>query len=196
MVLYNTFIGKAHKEAPMDWPVSSDPPLSVEELTAYVGPNADAYLATFERFRRTGETRFAFSWSWMACLWGVWWYLYRKMYLWAAIDFAVSVLFGWTLFVPILWAMGRAVTGDYLYFLHAGRKIREVRPLSGGDGPAGDPAHLARLAREGGVHKWILWAAVVGTLLLLVLGSLFFGLLWKMFPALHDVVPSPPGRWA
>jgi hypothetical protein len=46
------------------------------------------------------------------------------------------------------------------------------------------------------VHKWILWAAVVGTLLLLVLGSLFFGLLWKMFPALHDVVPSPPGRWA
>jgi len=180
----------------MEWHAPSAPPLSVEELTAYVGPNADAYVAGFERFRRTGETRFAFSWSWMAFLWGVWWYLYRKMYLWAAIDFAVSVLFGWTLFVPILWAMVRAVTGDYLYFLHAGRKIRDLRPSFGGGVSAGDPAYLGLLAREGGVHRWILWAAVGGTVLLLLLGSLFFGLLWKTFPALHDVVPNLPGRWA
>ena len=180
----------------MEWYAPSAPPVSPEELRAYVGPNAEGYVATFERFRRTGEARFAFSWSWMACLWGVWWYLYRKMYLWAAVDFAVSVLFGWTLFVPILWAMARAVTGDYLYYLHAGRKIRQLRPLSGGGEPPGDPEHLARLAREGGVHRWIVWAAVAGTILLLILSSLFFGLLWRAFPSLHDVMPSVPGRWA
>jgi len=180
----------------MEWHASSSPPVTAEELTAYVGPHAEAYVPIFERFQRFGETRFAFSWSWMACLWGVWWYLYRKMYLWAAIDFAVSVLLGWTLFVPILWAMLRAVTGDFIYFLHAKRAIRESRPLSGGGASSADPAHLARLASEGGVHKWILWAAVAGTILLLVLGSLFFGLLWRAFPSLHDVVPSVPGRWA
>ncbi len=179
----------------MDWHAPSAPPPSTEELTAYVGPNADAYLARFERFRRTGETRFAFSWNWMACLCGVWWYLYRKMYLWAAVDFALSVLFGWTLFVPVLWAMARAATGNYLYFLHSGRKIVESRPLSGGDAFSGDPAHLARLARQGGVHRWIPWAAVAGVVLLLILASLFFGLLWRMFPPLHDVWPSLPGRW-
>jgi hypothetical protein len=196
MVLYNTFNGNAHKEVPMDWHAPSAPPLSVEELTSYIGPNAGAYVGSFERFRRAGETRFAFSWNWMACLCGVWWYLYRKMYLWAAIDFALSVLLGWTLFVPVLWAMARAVTGDYLYFLQAGRKIRESRPVGGGAAPHRDPEHLARLAREGGVHKWIPWAAVVGGILLVILSALFFGLLWKMIPPLHDVWPSGPGRWA
>ncbi|MGE5248457.1 MAG: hypothetical protein ACM3L8_08940 [Verrucomicrobiota bacterium] len=178
----------------MEWHAAAPPP-SDEELKAYVGPNADGYVASFERFRRAGETRFAFSWNWMACLWGVWWYLYRKMYLWAAIDFAVSVLFGWTLFVPILWSMARAATGDYLYFRQAVRKIRELRPPPGVGAPAADVEHLARLAREGGVHRWILWAAIAGTILLLILAFLFFGLLWKAFPPLHDVVPSIPGRW-
>jgi len=180
----------------MDWYGPPASPLSADELRAYVGPNADAYVGSFERFRRTGETQYAFSWNWMACLCGVWWYLYRKMYLWAAVDFAISVVLGWTLFVPLLWAMARAATGDYLYFLQAQRKIRELRPLSGGGGPAGDSAYLGRLAREGGVHKWILWAAIGGTILLLLLGSLFFALVWKMFPPLHELWPSGPGRWA
>ncbi len=179
----------------MEWNSPTPTPLSAEELTAYIGPNAGAYRASFERFTRTEPPRFAFSWNWMACMAGVWWYLYRKMYLWAAVDFALSVFFGWTLFVPLLWAMARAVTGDYLYFRQADRKIRESRSPSFADNPSADAAHLARLAREGGVHAWIPWAAVIGTILLLILSVLFFGLLWTKIPHLHEIWRGERGSW-
>ncbi len=158
-----------------------------EEFAAYVGPKAEAYRVVFERFAPDGEPRFAFSWNWPAFFCGVWWYLYRKMYLWAAVDFALSVLLGWTFFVPLLWAAARALTGNYLYFLQADRKVREFRM------GATAPAELGRLAREGGVHRWVAWAAVAGILLLAVLSSLFFGLLWKMIPMIQSHWPPPPG---
>ena len=43
--------------------VPSSSPLSAEELTAYVGPRAERYRARFERFTRTGTTRFELSWN-------------------------------------------------------------------------------------------------------------------------------------
>lgn len=180
----------------MDPCAPSSAPLAAEELTAYIGPRAERYRARFERFTRTGATRFAFSWSWPAALAGLWWYLYRKMYWWALFDFVLGVLLGWTLFVPILWGIARAVTGDYLYFLQADRRIREARPLSSAGGPpAGDAPHLARLAAEGGVNAWVTWVAVAGTLLFLAVSLLAFGWLWKAAPPLRDLWPSPPGRW-
>ncbi len=179
----------------MYWRPPAASSLSAEEVSAYIGHNAEAYKTAFERFTRTGTPRFAFSWNWPAFFCGVWWYLYRKMYLWAAVDFALSVFFGWTLFVPLLWAMARAVTGNYLYFRQADRTIREFRSNPPG-GSAVDPANLARLAREGGVHRWIPWAAVIGVVLLLILSSLFFELVWRMVPPIHHRWPAPPGRWA
>ncbi len=108
----------------------SSAPATAEELTAYIGPRAERYRPRFERFNRTGTTRFELSWNNPAAFLGLWWYLYRKMYMWALVDFVLSVLLGWTLFVPILWGVARAVTGDYLYFLQADRRIREARPIS------------------------------------------------------------------
>jgi len=176
-------------------PASSPP--SPEEVTSFVGPKADRYRPRFERFTRTGAARFEFSWNWPAALAGMWWYLYRKMYAWALVDFALSVLLGWTFFVPILWAAARAVTGDYLYFRHADRKIREARPISSAGGaPPTDTAHLARLAAEGGVHAWVPWAAVAAILLVLALGTLFLGIVWDAIPPLRDLWPDRPGRWA
>jgi len=129
--------------------VPSSPPLAAEELTAYIGPKAERYLNRFERFTRTGTTRFEFSWNNPAAFLGIWWYLYRKMYGWALVDFVLSVLLGWTLFVPILWGVARAVTGDYLYFRQADRRIREARPISSAvDAPAANAPHLVRLAAE------------------------------------------------
>jgi len=177
----------------MEWPAAAPP--SPEELAAYVGPKADAYRSRFERFHPGGETRFAFSWNWPAFFAGAWWYLYRKMYWWAILDLGVSVLLGWTLFVPVLWAAARAVTGNYLYFRWADRKIREARTGIFGGVPAGDASHLARLAREGGVHAWVPWVAVAGIFLVVALGVLFFAMLWNAIPPLRDLWPQGPGRW-
>ena len=171
-------------------------PLSAEELTAYIGPRAERYRRRFERFTRTGATRFEFSWNNPAAFLGLWWYLYRKMYAWALVDFVLSVLLGWTLFVPILWGVARAVTGDYLYFRQADRRIREARPLSSAVGaPAVDAPHLARLAAEGGVNAWVTWVAVVGTILLLAVLLFAFGWLRNAVPQLRELWPAPPGRW-
>ena len=180
----------------MEYHVPSSSPLAAEELTAYIGPKAERYRPRFERFTRTGTNRFEFSWNNPAAFAGMWWYLYRKMYWWALVDFALSVLLGWTLFVPILWGVARAVTAEYLYFLQADRKIREARPVSSAsDAPAANAAHLARLAAEGGVNAWVPWVAIGATFLVLALAALFFGLAWNAIPPLRELWPDPPGRW-
>jgi hypothetical protein len=176
--------------------IPSSSPLSAEELTAYIGPRAERYRPRFERFTRTGTTRFEFSWNWPAALFGLWWYLYRKMYGWAVADFVLSVLLGWTLFVPILWGVARAVTADYLYFRQADRRIREARPISSAvNAPAANALHLARLAAEGGVNRWVTWVAVAGTILFLAILLFAFGWIWNAIPPLRDLWPDPLGRW-
>jgi len=176
--------------------IPSSSPLSAEELTAYIGPKAERYRLRFERFTRTGTTRFELSWNNPAAFLGIWWYLYRKMYWWGLVDFVLSVLLGWTLFVPILWGVARGVTADYLYFLQADRKIREARPISSAvDAPAADAAHLARLAAEGGVNRWVTWVAIAGTILFLAILIFAFGWLWNAIPPLRELWPGPPGRW-
>jgi len=174
----------------------SSSPLAAEELTAYIGPKAERYRSRFERFTRTGATRFEFSWNNPAAFVGMWWYLYRKMYGWALADFVLSVLLGWTLFVPIVWGVARAVTADYLYFRQADRRIREARPISSASGaPAANAVHLARLAAGGGVNAWVPRVAIAGVVLLFLLAALFFGTLWEMLPPLRDIWRDVPGRW-
>src|SRR5512135_1415605 len=176
--------------------IPSSSPLTAEELTAYIGPKADRYMRQFGKFTRTGTTRFEFTWNNPAAFLGLWWYLYRKMYGWALADFVLSVLLGWTLFVPILWGVARSVTADYLYFLQADRRIREARPISSViDAPAANALHLARLAAEGGVNRWVAWVAVVAILLALALGALFFGFVLDALPPLRELWPDLPGRW-
>jgi hypothetical protein len=175
--------------------VPSSSPLTAEELTAYIGPKAERYRPRFERFTRTGTNRFEFSWNNPAAFAGMWWYLYRKMYGWALADFALSVLLGWTLFVPILWGVARAVTADYLYFRQADRRIREARPISSAGGAPANPAHLARLAAEGGVHAWVPWVAIAGAVLFIAVILLAFGWIMNAIPPLRELWPAPPGRW-
>jgi hypothetical protein len=176
--------------------VPSSSPLAAEELTAYIGPRAERYRPRFERFTRTGTTRFEFSLNNPAAFLGLWWYLYRKMYGWALFDFVLSVLLGWTLFVPILWGVARAVTGDYLYFRQADRKIREARPVSSASAaPAANAAHLARLAAEGGVNAWVAWVAVAGAVLVLAVLLFASGWILDAIPPLRDLWPDTPGRW-
>ncbi|TRZ97766.1 MAG: hypothetical protein D4R80_06390 [Deltaproteobacteria bacterium] len=176
--------------------ITSSSPLSPEELTAYIGPNAERYRRKFERFTRTGTTRFEFTWNNPSAFLGLWWYLYRKMYGWALVDFVLSVLLGWTLFVPIVWGVARAVTADYLYFRQADRRIREARPLSSAvDASAANALHLSRLAAEGGVNRWVTWVAIAGTIVFLAILLFGFAWLWNAIPQLRELWPVPPGRW-
>jgi len=180
----------------MDWNATSSQPPAEEELTAYIGPRAERYRSRFKRFTRMGTIRFEFSWNNAAAFAGLWWYLYRKMYVWALVDFVLSVVLGWTLFVPILWGVARAVTGDYFYFRQADRKIREARIASSIFGaPDTNAAHLARLAAEGGVNAWVMWVAIAALLLFLAVFIFAFGWIREAIPPLREFWPESPGRW-
>lgn len=179
----------------MEWNPRSTSMPTPEEISACVGPKAELYRRRFERFTATGEPRFAFSWNWYAFGAGLWWYLYRKMYGWALVDFVLSFVLGWTLFVPLLWAVARGITGDYLYFRWVERKVRDSRPFLSTGVPSDDAARIGRLAREGGVHAWLPRVAIAVMVLLLLLAALFFGTLWEMVPPLKDLWRDAPGRW-
>lgn len=169
------------------------PPPSRAELEAFVGPRTDYYNRKFGKFTLTGATKFEFGWNWPAFFGGVWWYLYRKMYWWAVIDLAVCALSGWTVFVPLLWAGVRSITGDFLYFLFATKRIRESRGVPSPGEPADDPSHLDRLRLMGGVQTWVLWLLAVFIVVAIVMLALFSAV-W-----IHRIdffYRKAPGRWA
>jgi Tfp pilus assembly major pilin PilA len=121
-----------------------------EDLEVFIGKNADTYLNKFGKFQQGGADSFAVTWHWPAFLFGVTWMIYRKMYLWALAMFAVS-------FVPcggFLAAIAAGMTGNYLYYKHAQKKILELNSRV----PSSGPQRTAELARAGGVLSiiWIL----------------------------------------
>ena len=108
--------------------------LTPAEIKAFVQrkpnePEADKkrteyYVNLYER--NIGNTRFP-SWNWSACLLGVLWFLYRKMYFYS---FAFVVL---SFFYPnTIWILS-GLFGNALYFHHARKKIHKGHTHSGVD---------------------------------------------------------------
>ena len=62
-------------------PVAPMDPQQEEKWRAAVGPKADYYL---ERWRQMDAKGSSVSWNWAACLASVFWFAYRKMWLWMA----------------------------------------------------------------------------------------------------------------
>jgi hypothetical protein len=130
---------------------------SDDDLAAFIGKNADKYLAKFRLFRQGSTDSFAATWHWPAFLFTFWWSLYRKMYGWAAL-----VLFlGCIPYVGFLSMIAFGVSGNYLYYKHAGKKMLEL-----GAQPLSPVERTAALARSGGVNNIVV---VVLPLLLIAL---------------------------
>jgi hypothetical protein len=118
--------------------------ISDAEMAAFVGKNADVYLAKFGRFVGGGGS-FAVTWHWPAFLFGFFWMVYRKLYLWAVVALIVG-------FIPYLGLISHVVfgmTANYLYYSAVRDRIRRVRSL-----PArGDVDRAAALSRAGGTNS-------------------------------------------
>lgn len=123
-----------------------------EDLAAFVGKNSDKYLAKFRAFRKDGVDSFAATWHWPAFFLSFWWTLYRKMYGWAAL---VLVL-GCVPYVGFLAMIAFGLSANYLYYLHARKKILEATAL-----PASPVERAAALARAGGVNNVVVIVAPV-----------------------------------
>lgn len=145
------------------------PPLNDQinefEYRLFIGKNSDYYLQKFRKFMSLGKNSFLATWNWSAFFLGFIWFLYRKMFLWALLAFLIAFTPVTFLITMIAWG----VLGNYLYFLHAKKKISQFKTIQN---PMASSNMLAAL---GGVNQWV-WVFGV-FFFLLILGFIILGFL-------------------
>ncbi|WP_164981628.1 DUF2628 domain-containing protein [Silvibacterium dinghuense] len=146
------------------------------ELMAFIGPNADKFMPTYDSMRArlvapAGGKKPKIIRGFVAAAFflGPVWFLYRKMWMVSLIILGVVVVFallpipgGNRIGLPI--GIALAISGKYTYVEHAMKRIIALRGAS----PVAD---LSVLAKEGGVSKpagYISAAALVGLMILMV----------------------------
>ncbi len=134
------------------------------DVRSFIGKNADYYLKKFRSFRVRGEDGFAVTWNWSAFWMGFIWMLYRKMYWWALLAFFIAL-------TPVaypLMMLGWGMTGNYLYYRHARKRILEYQFR-----PVISPAFLS-LEEQGGVNRWMWFIGIIFFLFILLIAVLGF----------------------
>jgi hypothetical protein len=131
----------------------------------FIGPNADRYLQHFEKFGRPEAPRFALTWNWPAFLYvSFLWFLYRKMYLYAAV-YAIGPMLSTYLTGDmtsgIVWSVVAGATANYVYYWHCREHIAAIKQQAWND-PA---RQQATVKEEGGVQPYVIWVGIVFYLL-------------------------------
>lgn len=162
-----------HCGAPSPAPVKDEPasgPWDEPQLWhAFMGPNADRYLAQFRKFTTGPQPRFALTWHWPAFLVDPFlWFLYRKMYLYAlvyAVGPVLSTYFTGDVTVGIVWRIMAGVSANYIYYWHVREHLARIRVQRSLDSAARE-----RLIQDvGGVQPYVVWLGVALHLLVLAL---------------------------
>src|SRR5690349_390177 len=131
----------------------------------FIGPNADRYLEQFKKFGSVQSPRFALTWNWPAFLYvSFLWFLYRKMYLYAAVYAIGPILSAYMtgdMTSGIVWSVVAGATGNYVYYWHCREQITAIKQQAWND-----PAQQQTAIREdGGVQPYVIWVGVLFYLL-------------------------------
>ena len=125
----------------------------------FIGPRADSYLERFRIFREGTQERFVPTWHWPAFGVGWLWYLYRKMYLHAAIFLfggLLPMVLGAGLVGVVIWKLCAAVAANYLYYMHIKLSLVLIERRAGLDQEARD-----RLIHDaGGIQPYVWWLGI------------------------------------
>jgi Double zinc ribbon/Protein of unknown function (DUF2628) len=154
-------------------------PMTEEELwRGFIGPNAERYLATFQKFSTPAGPRFAFTWHWPAFIFEPFlWFLYRKMYVYAMI-YAVGPVIAFyltqDLSADIVWRLMAGLSANYIYFWHVKEQVGRIKTERITDGET--RRHM--LGELGGVQPYVVWVGVG----LLVLKVALFVTIFKEGP--------------
>ena len=139
------------------------------DLTTFFGPNADVFLATYEKMRAQPPLRrlSARTWSWPVFLGSFTWFFYRKMYGYGAIVIFLPLIFSY-LFGSVGAGMSAifAISAKKWYVVHALGRIckADEQSLTGTE-------RTDYLQRAGGVSLPAgIFAGLIYGLALLVLG--------------------------
>jgi len=149
----------------------------------FIGPRADLYLERFRIFREGTDERFAPTWHWPAFGVGWLWYLYRKMYLHAAVFLfggLLPMVLGAGLAGVVIWNLFAAAAANYLYYMHIKLSLAMIERRAGLDQEARD-----RLIHDaGGIQPYVWWLGI--GLMALAIGA---GIMEAQAP----ITPPSPG---
>ncbi len=147
-------------------PYGVNPAYDPEEA-AFVQTKLEHYMPAFEKMRREKKN---FNWNWSAFLFGGFWALYRKMYVYGAAVLGIGALFSILHINLGILGLGVAVLygliGDYLYMKNVERNAAAARNAS--------PDAKAKAHRELGGVSWI--PVLIGLGVFMVLGMFFPGI--------------------
>jgi len=139
-------------------PAQVSPPLTAEWALwqQFIGPRADWYLERFRLFRDGTEERVMPTWHWPAFVVGWIWYLYRKMYLHAAVFLFGGLLpmaLGAGLGGVLIWNVFAAAAANYLYYMHVKLTLAVIQQRGGRD-----QAQRDQLIQDaGGIQPYVWW---------------------------------------
>ena len=147
-------------------------------ISAYIDkPESEEYYKNaFESFSSSGIEQFKWHWSWWAFGGGVFFLLYRKLYVEAAVFFLISMI---SSAVPvaniIIWIISGGVFPYFVYKRYKkGKEMVKANFKS-------DDEKLSALREFGGYNKWALYLGAV--MALISMGSmLYFTILYTAIP--------------
>ena len=127
---------------------------------AFIGPNADRYLATFRKFTGPTGPQFSLTWHWPAFIFEPFlWFLYRKMYVYAliyAIGPAMAFYITQDLSADIIWRLIAGGSANYIYFWHVKEQVAKIK----GERATGGETRQQLLGELGGVQPYVVWVGV------------------------------------
>ena len=122
----------------------------------FIGPRADYYIERFKLFEAGSAKGFKPSWHWPAFGVGWLWFLYRKMYMHAAV-FLVGVLLPVLLDAGtvgvLIWNGFAGLTANFLYYTHVKLNLAIIDRRSATD----TTARERLIADAGGIQPYVWW---------------------------------------
>ncbi len=128
-----------------------------EAIEAYIDTpkTVDFYKDAFASYGVAGVDQFTWKWSWWAMFGGMFYLLYRKLYLEALAYFLIFATIGMIPIVGlILWILSGAVLPFLVYKRYKKTKAQVEKNLPD------EREQLSALKELGGVNKWAIWLGV------------------------------------
>ena len=135
---------------------ASSPVVELALWRQFIGLRADAYLERFKVFRDGTQERFVPTWHWPAFGVGWLWYLYRKMYLHAAIFLfggLLPMVLGAGLVGVVIWNLFAALAANYLYYMHIKLTLAQIEHKAERDQETRDQL----IHDAGGIQPYVWW---------------------------------------
>lgn len=136
-----------------------------EAIKAYINKpeSEDFYIKAFEQYEVNGIERFKWVWSWWAFAGGIFFLLYRKLYIEALVFFILGIIASKVTFASIiLWI---ASGGVFIYFVY--KRYKKIVTTAIDHGIKGDMA-IESLNELGGYNKWALNIAIILNVIVMI----------------------------